>query len=80
MPVVLDVRVVTGTGGGPDKTILNSPRFLEHLGYRNVCAYIHPPEDAGFDALRRKAATLGGSSAVSARSRSLGLAVSSSSS
>ena len=27
-PVVLDARVVTGSGGGPDKTILNSPRFL----------------------------------------------------
>ncbi len=56
MPVVLDVRVVTGTGGGPDKTILNTPRFLEPLGYRNVCAYMHPRDDPGFDALRRKAA------------------------
>jgi glycosyltransferase involved in cell wall biosynthesis len=55
MPVVLDVRVVCGTGGGPDKTILNSPRFLEPLGYRNLCAYIHPIGDPGFDALRRKA-------------------------
>ena len=27
-PVVLDARVVSGSGGGPDKTILNSPRFL----------------------------------------------------
>ena len=59
MPVVLDVRVVTGTGGGPDKTILNSPRFLEPLGYRNICAYIHPSEDPGFDTLRRKAANWG---------------------
>ncbi len=56
MPVVLDVRVVTGTGGGPDKTILNSPRFLEPLGYRNLCAYIHPPDDPGFDVLKRRAA------------------------
>ena len=32
-PVVLDVRVVCGTGGGPDKTILNSPRFFEPLGF-----------------------------------------------
>ena len=24
--VVLDARVVKGSGGGPDKTILNSPR------------------------------------------------------
>jgi glycosyltransferase involved in cell wall biosynthesis len=55
MPVVLDVRVVTGTGGGPEKTILNSPRFLEALGYKNLCAYMHPPGDPGFEELRRKA-------------------------
>jgi len=54
-PVVIDARVVCGSGGGPDKTILNSPRFLAGLGYRNVCAYLHPPGDPGFDNLRRKA-------------------------
>jgi len=54
-PTVLDVRVVTGTGGGPDKTILNAPRFLEPMGYRNLCAYLHPPDDPGFEALRTKA-------------------------
>ncbi len=56
VPVVLDARVVTGTGGGPEKTILNSPRFLEPLGYRMVCAYMHPPGDPGFDVLTRQAA------------------------
>jgi glycosyltransferase involved in cell wall biosynthesis len=54
-PVVLDARVVSGTGGGPDKTILNSPRFLESMGYRNLCAYMHPPGDPGFEILRRRA-------------------------
>ncbi len=54
-PVVLDARVVCGTGGGPDKTILNSPRFFEDMGYRNLCAYLHPPNDPGFETLRRKA-------------------------
>src|SRR6266568_1176403 len=54
-PVVLDARVVSGTGGGPDKTILHSPRFLEPLGYRMVCAYLHPPGDAGFEVLRERA-------------------------
>jgi glycosyltransferase involved in cell wall biosynthesis len=54
-PVVLETRVVSGTGGGPDKTILNSPRFLTHAGYRTICAYMHPPGDPGFDELRRKA-------------------------
>src|SRR5258707_946896 len=58
-PVVLDARVVTGTGGGPDKTILNSPRFLDALGYRMLCAYLHPPEDPGFDVLRQRAKELG---------------------
>lgn len=55
VPVVLDARVVTGSGGGPDKTILNSPRFLEPMGYRMVCAYMHPPNDSGFEVLRKKA-------------------------
>ncbi|VTS00044.1 Glycosyl transferase, group 1 family protein OS=Rhodopirellula maiorica SM1 GN=RMSM_06534 PE=4 SV=1: Glyco_trans_4_4: Glycos_transf_1 [Gemmata massiliana] len=55
-PVILDARVVTGAGGGPEKTILNSPRFLESLGYRMVCAYMHPPGDPGFDVLTRQAA------------------------
>ena len=53
--VVLETRVVRGSGGGPDKTILNSPRFLEGQGYRVVCAYMHPPDDPGFSALRKKA-------------------------
>ena len=55
-PVVFDTRVVTGAGGGPDKTILNSPRFLEPLGYRMVCGYLHPPGDPGYEVLREKAA------------------------
>jgi glycosyltransferase involved in cell wall biosynthesis len=55
VPVVLDARVVTGAGGGPDKTILNSPRFLEPLGYRMVCAYLHPPADPGFAVIRQSA-------------------------
>src|SRR5262245_9836620 len=54
-PVVLEARVVKGSGGGPDKTILNSPRFLQPLGYRTVCAYLHPPGDRGFEQLRVKA-------------------------
>jgi glycosyltransferase involved in cell wall biosynthesis len=59
MPVVLDARVVTETGGGPDKTILNSPRFLIASGYRTLCAYMHPPGDPGFEQLRRKAEARG---------------------
>jgi glycosyltransferase involved in cell wall biosynthesis len=56
--VVAHVRVVTGTGGGPEKTILNSPRFLDPYGYPAVCAYLHPPGDPGFQVLREKARQL----------------------
>ncbi|MHC4878865.1 MAG: FemAB family XrtA/PEP-CTERM system-associated protein [Planctomycetota bacterium] len=55
-PFVLHARVVTGTGGGPEKTILNSPRFLRSQGYESACAYLHPPGDAGFDLLKERAA------------------------
>lgn len=55
VPVVLHTRVVSGQGGGPEKTILNSPRFLTELGYRGVCAYMHPSGDPGFDVLRSRA-------------------------
>jgi glycosyltransferase involved in cell wall biosynthesis len=54
-PVVLHTRVVCGAGGGPDKTILNSPRFLAPAGYRVLCAYMHPPWDQQFERLREKA-------------------------
>lgn len=57
--VVLDTRVVTGTGGGPEKTILNSPRFLAHTGYRMLCAYLHPPDDPGWPILRQRAEACG---------------------
>jgi len=55
MTVVLETRVVSGSGGGPDKTILNTPRFLTAAGYRTLCAYMHPPADPGFEQLRAKA-------------------------
>ena len=55
-PTVFDARVVTGSGGGPDKTILNSPRFLEPLGYRMLCGYLTPSGDPGFAVLERQAA------------------------
>jgi glycosyltransferase involved in cell wall biosynthesis len=50
-PMVLHVRVVTGHGGGPEKTILNSPRFLGPLGYQSKLVYLHPPGDPGIDTL-----------------------------
>lgn len=58
LPVVLDVRVMSGSGGGPEKTLLNSPRFLLPLGYRMLCAYMHPPREPGFARLQERAAAL----------------------
>ena len=58
-PLVLHARVVCGTGGGPEKTILNSPRFLIPHGYDALCAYMHPPGDPGFEELQRRAEELG---------------------
>ncbi len=53
---VLHVRIVSGTGGGPEKTILNSPRHLERLGYRGLVVYLHPPQDEGFEVIEARAA------------------------
>jgi glycosyltransferase involved in cell wall biosynthesis len=55
---VLHTRVVTGTGGGPDKTILLSAGSLAHTRYRVSAAYFHPPHDSGFGVLRRRAEAL----------------------
>lgn len=57
--VILEARVVTGAGGGPDKTILNTPRFMDPCGYKTLCAYMYPPEDPGFTIIQRRAEKLG---------------------
>lgn len=57
--VVLHVRIVSGTGGGPEKTLLNSPRYLARMGYRGLVAYLHPPGDGGFEVIRERAAARG---------------------
>lgn len=54
-PMVLHVRVATGSGGGPEKTIVNSPRFLKTRGFDSACAYIHPSTDS-IPLIRRRAA------------------------
>jgi len=55
---VLHARVVSGTGGGPEKTILSSAAFLQGTGYRSIAAYIHPHGDAGFESIRNRATQL----------------------
>lgn len=55
---VLHTRVATETGGGPDKTILNSPRYLQPFGFPTSCAYLCPPGDPGTEVLRDRAESL----------------------
>ena len=54
MPMVLHARVVSGKGGGPEKTILNSPRFLNDLGYDSLCAYLRSPDDMDFSSIETR--------------------------
>jgi glycosyltransferase involved in cell wall biosynthesis len=58
-PTILDARVLSGSGGGPDKTLIYSPPFLANAGYRMLCAYLHDPADPGFDLLNKRAADVG---------------------
>ncbi|MBL8838611.1 MAG: glycosyltransferase [Alphaproteobacteria bacterium] len=53
---VLHTRVVTGVGGGPEKTILNSPRFLRGTAYEEYACYYRPPGDPGFAIIQQRAA------------------------
>lgn len=52
---MLHLRVVAGTGGGPEKTILNSPRYIREHGFDAEVVYLCPPDDAVVDSLKRRA-------------------------
>lgn len=56
---ILHTRTVTGSGGGPDKTILRSAALLDSSKYQAVAAYLHPAGDTGIDNLRGTAARYG---------------------
>ncbi len=58
-PLVLHVRVVAGSGGGPDKTILHSAPYAAASGLRMAAAYIHPAGDTGINLLQQRALALG---------------------
>ena len=57
-PTVLHVRVMAGTGGGPEKTILRSPKYSDKSKYRMAVAYIHPKNDKGIETLQKQAKDL----------------------
>jgi glycosyltransferase involved in cell wall biosynthesis len=56
---VLHVRIVTGAGGGPEKTILRSPRSFEGTRYRETACWLHAPGDPGIALLEARAKELG---------------------
>lgn len=53
--MVLHTRVMAGTGGGPEKTILRSSKYVDPARYGMVAAYMHPPDDPGIDVLMAQA-------------------------
>ncbi len=59
VPTVLHVRVMAGTGGGPEKTILHSPSYIDRRQYRVAAAYMHPAGDKGIESIREQAMELG---------------------
>lgn len=56
---VLHVRIVTGAGGGPEKTILRSPRSFAGTRYRESACWLHAPSDPGIAVLEARAKELG---------------------
>jgi len=56
---ILHARVVTGSGGGPDKTVLRSAAALDTRAYPMAAAYLHPAGDPGIETLRATATRLG---------------------
>ncbi|NJL32452.1 MAG: hypothetical protein HC898_13010 [Phycisphaerales bacterium] len=56
--VVLQTRVVSETGGGPDKTILLSASYLADTPYWLAAAYMYPQGDVGFESIRKRAAAV----------------------
>ncbi len=55
---VMHGRIVSGRGGGPEKTILNSPRFLAGTRWREMALYLHAPGDPGIEELAAQARKL----------------------
>ncbi len=52
---VLQARVVTGSGGGVERVILNCASHIQGSAYRTLAFYIHPPGDPGFKVIQARA-------------------------
>lgn len=55
---ILHTRIVANSGGGPDKTILYTPRNLIGTGYSATACYFRSPKLGEFQALRDRASEL----------------------
>lgn len=53
--VLLHVRVVRGSGGGPDKTILRSAAYFPRHRRRMIAAYLYDPQTPGINQLKKEA-------------------------
>ena len=49
------MRIATGTGGGPEKTILSSPRHLAGTRWPAHVCYLHLPGDPGYGVIEERA-------------------------
>jgi glycosyltransferase involved in cell wall biosynthesis len=56
---VLDAGIVSGPGGGIEKTLVSGWPHHHGTRYRSVLALVHPPRDSGFEVLRARAAAAG---------------------
>ena len=56
---MLHARVVAGSGGGPEKTILRSTAYAQDSGMHMATAYLHPHRDPGINAIQKCAAQHG---------------------
>ena len=54
-PMVLHARILSGSGGGPDKTIMRSARYVDPARLRMGAVYIHPRHDPGIERIRQQA-------------------------
>lgn len=52
---ILHVRVVANAGGGPDKTILRSAKYLDSAKYAVTCVYLYPQGSRDIEVLRERA-------------------------